>query len=40
MLLETVPLIVLFEASLILARVFGRPSEEKLAGEIVVSESR
>src|SRR3954452_19449694 len=40
MLLEMVPLIVLFEASLILARVFGRPSEEKLAGEIAVSESR
>src|SRR3954453_15837361 len=40
MLLEMVPLIVLFEASLILARVFGRPSDEKLAGEIAVSESR
>src|SRR3954451_713180 len=40
MLLEMVPLIVLFEASLVLARVFGRPSEEKLAGEIAVSESR
>jgi sec-independent protein translocase protein TatC len=40
MLLEMVPLIVLFEASLILARVLGRPSEQKLMDEIVVSESR
>ena len=39
MLLEMVPLIVLFEASLILARVLGRPSEQKLTGEIVGSES-
>src|SRR3954447_24179022 len=39
MLLEMVPLIVLFEASLILARVLGRPRELKPTGEIVVSES-
>src|SRR3954447_4659090 len=38
MLLEMVPLIVLFEASLIVARVFGRPPEPKLAREIAVSE--
>jgi sec-independent protein translocase protein TatC len=40
MLLEMVPLIVLFEASLILARVLGRPPEQKPTGEIAVSESR
>jgi sec-independent protein translocase protein TatC len=40
MLLEMVPLIVLFEASLILARVLGRPPKQKLTGEVVVSESR
>jgi sec-independent protein translocase protein TatC len=40
MLLEMVPLIVLFEASLILARVLGRLPEQKPTGEIAVSESR
>jgi sec-independent protein translocase protein TatC len=40
MLLEMVPLIVLFEASLILARVFGRPAEQNQTSEIAVSESR
>jgi sec-independent protein translocase protein TatC len=40
MLLEMVPLIVLFEASLILARVLGRPPEQELTGETAVSESR
>jgi sec-independent protein translocase protein TatC len=40
MLLEMVPLIVLFEASLILARVLGRPREQELTGETAVSESR
>src|SRR3954469_25394473 len=40
MLLEMVPLIVLFEASLILARVLNRPREQKPTGEIAVSESR
>jgi sec-independent protein translocase protein TatC len=38
MLIEAVPLIVLFEASLLLARVFGRPSEEAAEPEIAVSE--
>jgi sec-independent protein translocase protein TatC len=40
MLLEMVPLIVLFEASLILARVLNRPLQQKPTGEIAVSESR
>jgi sec-independent protein translocase protein TatC len=40
MLLEMAPLIVLFEASLILARVLNRPPEQKPTGEIAVSESR
>src|SRR3954453_18945411 len=40
MLLEMVPLIVLFEASLILARVLNRSPERKPTGEIAVSESR
>ncbi len=40
MLLEMVPLIVLFEMSLILARVLGRAPEQKPTGEIAVSESR
>jgi sec-independent protein translocase protein TatC len=40
MVLEMAPLIVLFEASLILARVVGRPPEREPTGEIVVSESR
>jgi sec-independent protein translocase protein TatC len=38
MLLEMAPLIVLFEASLILARVLGRSPEKKPTGEILVSE--
>ena len=40
MLLEMVPLIVLFEISLILARVLGSAPERTPAGEIAVSESR
>src|SRR3954464_7105489 len=40
MLLEMAPLIVLFEASLILARVVNRPLQQKPTGEIAVSESR
>jgi sec-independent protein translocase protein TatC len=38
MLIEAVPLIVLFEASVLLARAFGRPSEETSETEIAVSE--
>ena len=38
MLLEMVPLIVLFEASLILARIFGRPGEDAQETEIAVPE--
>jgi sec-independent protein translocase protein TatC len=38
MLIEAVPLIVLYEASLLLARAFGRPSEEPAETEIAVSE--
>ena len=38
MLIEAVPLLVLFEASLLLARAFGRPSEEPAEPEIAVSE--
>jgi sec-independent protein translocase protein TatC len=38
MLLEMVPLILLFEASILLARVFGRPPEPSLEPEIAVSE--
>src|SRR4051794_20386185 len=40
MLLEMVPLIVLFEASLILARVLNRPLQQQPTGEIAASESR
>jgi sec-independent protein translocase protein TatC len=40
MLLEMVPLIVLFEMSLILARVLGRPPEKTPTAEIAVSASR
>lgn len=38
MLLEMVPLIALFEASLLLARLFGRPSEPATDRDITVSE--
>jgi sec-independent protein translocase protein TatC len=38
MLIEMVPLIVLYEASLLLARAFGRPPEPSLEPEITVSE--
>jgi sec-independent protein translocase protein TatC len=37
MLLELVPLLVLFEASLLLARAFGRPPDEAAEAEIAVS---
>jgi sec-independent protein translocase protein TatC len=38
MLIEMVPLIVLYEASVLLARAFGRPPEPSLEPEITVSE--
>ena len=38
MLIEAVPLILLFEASVLLSRIFGRPSEEAAEPEIAVSE--
>jgi sec-independent protein translocase protein TatC len=38
MLIEAVPLIVLYEASLLLAKAFGRPSEDTAETEIAVSE--
>jgi sec-independent protein translocase protein TatC len=38
MLIEAVPLIVLYEASILLARAFGTPSEEASETEIAVSE--
>jgi sec-independent protein translocase protein TatC len=38
MLIEAVPLIVLFEGSLLLARIFGRPPDEAAEREIAVSE--
>jgi sec-independent protein translocase protein TatC len=38
MLLEMVPLIVLFEASLIVSRIFGRPSEPAQESDIAVSD--
>jgi sec-independent protein translocase protein TatC len=38
MLLELVPLLVLWEGSVLLARVVGRPAEEPAEGEITVSE--
>jgi sec-independent protein translocase protein TatC len=38
MLIEAVPLLVLFEASLLLARALGRPSEEAADRDIAVSE--
>jgi sec-independent protein translocase protein TatC len=38
MLLELVPLLVLYEASLLLARAFGRPPDEAAEREIAVSE--
>jgi sec-independent protein translocase protein TatC len=38
MLIEAVPLIVLYEASVLLARVFGRPPDEATEPEIAVSE--
>src|SRR5919197_2192881 len=38
MLIEAVPLLVLFEASLLLARALGRPSEEPAEPEIAVSD--
>jgi Sec-independent protein secretion pathway component TatC len=38
MLLEFVPLLVLYEASVILARIFGRPPAEVADREIAVSE--
>jgi sec-independent protein translocase protein TatC len=38
MLLELVPLLLLFEASVLLARAFGRPAEEAADREIAVSE--
>ena len=36
--IEMVPLIVLYEASVLLARAFGRPPEPSLEPEITVSE--
>jgi Sec-independent protein secretion pathway component TatC len=38
MLIELVPLLLLFEASLLLARAFGRPPDEAAEREIAVSE--
>jgi sec-independent protein translocase protein TatC len=38
MLIEAVPLIVLYEGSVLLARAFGRPTESAPEGEIAVSE--
>jgi sec-independent protein translocase protein TatC len=38
MLIEAVPLIVLYEGSVLLARAFGRPAESAPEGEIAVSE--
>jgi len=38
MLIEAVPLIVLFEASILLAKAFGKPREEASEPEIAVSE--
>jgi sec-independent protein translocase protein TatC len=38
MLIEAVPLILLFEASVLLSRAFGRPSDEAAEREIAVSE--
>jgi sec-independent protein translocase protein TatC len=38
MLIEAVPLLVLFEASLLLARAFGKPSDEAAERDIAVSE--
>jgi sec-independent protein translocase protein TatC len=38
MLIEAVPLLLLFEASLLLARAFGKPSDETAEAEIAVSE--
>jgi sec-independent protein translocase protein TatC len=38
MLIEAVPLVVLYEASVLLARAFGRPPEEAAESEIAVSE--
>ena len=38
MLIEAVPLLLLFEASVLLARAFGRPSDEAAEPEIAVSE--
>jgi sec-independent protein translocase protein TatC len=38
MLIEAVPLLVLFEASVLLAKAFGRPQEEATEPEIAVSE--
>ena len=38
MLIEAVPLLLLFEASVLLARAFGRPSDEAAEQEIAVSE--
>jgi sec-independent protein translocase protein TatC len=38
MLIEAVPLILLFEASVLLARMFGRPADEATEPEIAVSE--
>jgi Sec-independent protein secretion pathway component TatC len=39
MLLELVPLLVLYEASVILAKAFGRPTAEVADREIAVSEA-
>jgi sec-independent protein translocase protein TatC len=38
MLIEAVPLLLLFEASVLLSRVFGRPGDEAAEAEIAVSE--
>jgi sec-independent protein translocase protein TatC len=38
MLIEAVPLILLFEASVLLSRIFGRPADEAAEPEIAVSE--
>jgi sec-independent protein translocase protein TatC len=38
MLIELVPLIILFEASLLLARAFGRPPEPAVDGDLAVSD--
>jgi Sec-independent protein secretion pathway component TatC len=38
MLISMIPLIILFEGSLIMARIFGRPSEPEPGSDVAVSE--